>query len=88
MPYSGNAVLTEFFDRIELDDVPYLVVTGVVDDPQYLNGRFITTEQFKLEPDASKWNPTPCEDPRPRSRPSTPTASNLGSPISRLAHLS
>jgi len=65
VPYSANAVLTEFFDRIELDGVPYLIVTSIVDDPQYLNGRFITTEQFKFEPDASKWNPTPCKVPPP-----------------------
>ena len=61
VPYSGNAVLTEFLDRIELDDVPYLIVTSIVDDPQYLTGRFITTQQFKFEPDASKWNPSPCK---------------------------
>jgi hypothetical protein len=72
VPYSGNAVLTEFFDRIQLDDQPYLVVTGVVEDPQYLTGRFITTEQFKLEPDASKWNPTPCKTARPTAPPVAP----------------
>ena len=73
-PYSGNAVLTEFFDRIELDGEPFLIVTGVVEDPQYLTARFITTEQFKLESDGSKWNPTPCKTapptaPPPPSRP-------------------
>ena len=61
VPYSGNAVLTEFFDRFELDGQPYMIVTGVVEDPQYLTARFITTEQFKLEPNASKWNPSPCK---------------------------
>jgi hypothetical protein len=61
VPYSANATLTEFFDRIELDGTPYIIVTGVVEDPTYLTGRFITTEQFKQEPDASKWNPTPCK---------------------------
>ena len=65
VPYSADAVLTEFFDRIELDGVFYLIVTGIVEDPQYLTGRFITTEQFKFEPDASKWNPTPCKVPPP-----------------------
>jgi hypothetical protein len=65
VPYSGDAVLTEFFDRIELDGTPYLIVTGIVEDPQYLTSRFITTEQFKQEPDASKWNPTPCKVPPP-----------------------
>ena len=60
VPYSSGAVLTEFFDRIELDGVPYLIVTGIVEDPQYLTGRFLITEQFKQEPDGAKWNPTPC----------------------------
>jgi hypothetical protein len=36
-------------------------VTTVVDDPQYLNDTFITSEQFKLESDAAKWNPQPCK---------------------------
>jgi hypothetical protein len=65
VPYSANAVLTEFFDRVEYDGTPFLIVTGIVEDPQYLTGRFITTEQFKQEPDASKWNPTPCKVPPP-----------------------
>lgn len=52
-------MLTEFFDRFELDGPPYLIVTGIVEAPQYLTSRFITTEQFKFEPAGSKWNPTP-----------------------------
>jgi hypothetical protein len=68
VPYSANAVLTEFFDRIEFDGEPYLIVTGIVEDPQYLTARLITTEQFKREPDASKWNPTPCKVPPPLAR--------------------
>lgn len=61
VPYGANATLTEYLDRIELDGTSYLIVTGIVEDPQYLTGRFITTEQFKQEPDSSKWNPTPCK---------------------------
>ena len=61
IPYSGNAVLTEYFDRIEFDGVPYLILTTAVDDPQYLNDTFITSEQFKYEPDGSKWKPSPCK---------------------------
>lgn len=61
VPYSGNAVLTEYFDRFELDGQPYMIVTGIVEDPQYLTSRFIATEQFKFEPNGSKWNPTPCK---------------------------
>jgi hypothetical protein len=65
VPYSASATLTEFFDRIELDGTPYIIVTGIVEDPTYLTARFITTEQFKQEPDASKWNPSPCKVPPP-----------------------
>ncbi|HTZ99692.1 MAG TPA: hypothetical protein VMB02_05125 [Candidatus Aquilonibacter sp.] len=61
VPYSANAVLTEYFDRLDTDGESYLIVTGVVDDPQYLTGRFVTTEQFKHETDGAKWNPTPCK---------------------------
>jgi hypothetical protein len=61
VPYSGDAALTEFLDRIEFDGVAYLILTSVVDDPQYLSDTFITSEQFKLEPDGSKWDPTPCK---------------------------
>jgi hypothetical protein len=61
VPYSENAKLTELFDRIEVDGISYLIVTSVVDDPRYLNDTFITSEQFKLEPDAAKWNPRPCK---------------------------
>ena len=66
VPYSGNAVLTEYYNRFDKDGVSYLIVTSVVDDPEYLNDRFITSGQFKREPDASKWNPTPCRPLWPR----------------------
>lgn len=64
VPYSSDAVLTEFFDRIAPDgdagDV-YLILTSVVKDPMYLNDTFITSEQYKREPDGSKWDPQPCK---------------------------
>jgi len=67
VPYSGNAVLTEYFDRFDRNGVSYLIVTSVVDDPQYLSDRFIISGQFRREPDASKWNPTPCRPMWPRA---------------------
>ncbi len=66
VPYSANAILTEYYDRFERNGVTYLIVTSVVDDPEYLTDHFITSGQFKLEPDASKWNPTPCRPTWPR----------------------
>jgi hypothetical protein len=60
VPYSGNALLTEYYDRFDDDGDSYLIVTSVVDDPEYLNDSFITSGQFRREPNASKWNPSPC----------------------------
>jgi hypothetical protein len=60
VPYSGDAVLTEYYDRFDDDGNSYLIVTSVVDDPEYLNESFITSGQFRLEPNGSKWNPAPC----------------------------
>jgi hypothetical protein len=37
-----------------------MLVTTVVDDPQYLQLPFIVSSQFKKEADGSKWDPTPC----------------------------
>ena len=61
-PYSGNAVFTEFFDRTtEPNGDSGLIVTSIVDDPQYLNQPFMNSTQFKRESDASKFSPRPCE---------------------------
>ncbi len=61
VPYSANAVLTEYYDRTtERNGEVLLIVTTIVDDPQYLNQQFITSTHFKKLPDAAGWNPTPC----------------------------
>lgn len=61
IPYSGNAVLTEYFLRLADDDgQEYLAVTTMVDDPQYLVQPYVKTYQFKKQQDAAGWNPTPC----------------------------
>jgi hypothetical protein len=61
VPYSGNAVLTEYFNRLtgQQNDT-YIAVTATVDDPTYLTGPFIRTYTFKKLPDATGWEPTPC----------------------------
>lgn len=61
VPYSGNAVLTEDYDRFgEADGEQWLVVTTEVTDPIYLENPLILNAQFKRQADASGWDPTPC----------------------------
>jgi len=61
VPHSGNAVVTEYFNRtLETNGDSWLIVTTVVEDPQYLNQRFVTSSHFKKLPDGSGWKPTPC----------------------------
>jgi len=61
VPYSENAVLTEYFELAPLPNGgQLLLVTAIVDDPRYLQTPFIVTSQFKKEADGSKWDPTPC----------------------------
>ena len=61
VPYSANAVLTEYYDVHQVKGVDYLVVTQSVDDPQYLNVPWVTSNNFRREPDGSRWDPRPCE---------------------------
>lgn len=60
VPYSENAVLTEWFNSLEDGGAWYLVVQTQIEDPTYLTMPFFRTLQFKKEPNGSKWNPTPC----------------------------
>jgi hypothetical protein len=63
VPYSDAALVSEYFDRLgpEPNGDVILIVRTVVDDPKYLTQPFITSTHFKLEPNGSKWNPTPCQ---------------------------
>ena len=62
VPYSSKAVLTEYYTRVKEpnNSDSYLIVTSVVDDPEYLTQPFVTSTNFKGLPDSSGWNPTPC----------------------------
>jgi hypothetical protein len=60
VPYSDRAVVTEYFDRLTMFGNDYLQVVTVVTDPMYLTTPFVVSNQFKREPDDTKWNPTPC----------------------------
>jgi len=53
--------VTEYFLRlVDRRGQEYLAVTIFVDDAQYLQQPYIKTYEFKKQPDASGWNPTPC----------------------------
>ena len=61
VPYSENAVLTEYYTRLsESSGDEYLAVTTMVDDPRYLAQQFVRTVQFRREPNGAKWKPAPC----------------------------
>jgi hypothetical protein len=61
VPYSGAAVVTEYFRRLTTPNGDqWLLVITEVNDPQYLTTPFVTSTQFKKLPDGSAWNPEPC----------------------------
>ena len=61
VPYSANAVVTEYFHRTsEPNGDSWLIVTTLVEDPQYLQNPFQRSTHFKKLAGASGWRPTPC----------------------------
>ncbi len=61
VPYSENAVVTEFYDRFATPTGDqWFTVTTIVEDPRYLSQPFVTSSHFKKEPDGAKWSPSPC----------------------------
>jgi hypothetical protein len=61
VPYSANATLTEYLDRVnEPNGDSYLVVTTTVEDPEYLAQPFLTASHYRKQADGSAWKPTVC----------------------------
>jgi hypothetical protein len=61
VPYSEKTTVTEYYDRFtEPNGDEWFTVTTIVTDPVYLAIPFVTTTDFRREPDASKWTPSPC----------------------------
>jgi len=61
VPFSADAVFTEYFDLAkESNGDQWLVDTMILDDPFNLQVPWTTPIQYKKEPDGSKWDPTPC----------------------------
>jgi hypothetical protein len=67
VPYSENATVVEYFDLVPPlpNGEVWLVVATTVTDPRYLTEPFLTSSNFKKEPNGSKWNPTPCRTDAP-----------------------
>jgi hypothetical protein len=63
VPYSARATVKEFFNTFTLpaDGGTWLIVTTVVDDPEYLTTELIMSSQFKKETSRAGWNPQPCD---------------------------
>jgi hypothetical protein len=62
VPYGERATVTEHFTRFTHPVAgDWFVVTTVVEDPQYLTGPFITSSNFKKEPNDSKFKATACK---------------------------
>lgn len=61
IPFSKDAVLTEFFNVYpDPYGTDWMVVTSTLHDPAYLAVDYITSTNFKREQDGSKWRPRPC----------------------------
>lgn len=61
VPYSGNAVLTEYWEIFKRSNgEEWLTITSLVEDPQYLREPRLVAIPFKKEPDGAKWDPTAC----------------------------
>jgi hypothetical protein len=61
VPYSGDTVLTEYWDTFDAPSGQrWLVITTVVQDPRNLQTDWITSLHFRREADGAKWKPSPC----------------------------
>jgi hypothetical protein len=61
VPYSANAVLTEYFDvTSEPNGWQSILLTTIIEDPQYLTQSILLNTNFRKLADASGWSPTPC----------------------------
>jgi hypothetical protein len=61
VPYSEDAVLTEYFDLQRMHDgTEWLVVLSILDDPANFFTPVITSTNFRRESDRRGWNPEDC----------------------------
>jgi hypothetical protein len=62
VPYGTHTRLLEHYQTFQdPTSKTWFDVTTQVDDPEYLMAPFITSSDFRHEPDDSKWAPHPCK---------------------------
>lgn len=61
VPYGAKARMSEWFQTFEdPTGKVWFSVTTKVEDPEFLSTPFVSSSDFRKEPDASKWAPHPC----------------------------
>jgi len=61
VPVGENALVTEYFDYFTEGEQQWLVVTTMVDDPQYLSERLVISSNFRREHNGARWAPQSCK---------------------------
>lgn len=59
-PYSATTKMTEYYDRVEVNGTPWIIVTTIVEDPVYLRDTLYWSTPFKREADGHAWKVKPC----------------------------
>ena len=85
VPFSERATVKEFFNTFTLpgDSGTWLIVTMVVDDPEYLTTQLVISTQFKKETNRAAWNPRPCDIAPPLRAPAPTPADPFAAAGSR-----
>jgi len=61
VPHSANTAITEYYNLlVEPAGTRWFVVTTIVHDPENLTVDYVTSTNFRQEPDDSKWQSRPC----------------------------
>jgi hypothetical protein len=60
VPYSEDAVITEYFDYHPAFNQEWFTVATEIVDPAYFTEPFLVSTHFRKEANGAKWNPTPC----------------------------
>ena len=85
VPFSERATIKEFFNTFTLpgEAAAWLIVTMVVDDPEYLTTELVVSSQFKKESSRGAWSPRPCDIAPPLRAPAPTRADPFAAAGSR-----